>query len=409
YYLLTTVVQGQDAGLPGEYLNFAGYRAVGMGRAYVGLAEGTDAVPWNAAGLGLLRPNTLSLLHTRTVENFNLEYISYAQPLYRWGGLGLSFVRLDSGALAQTDELNRETGSFRDVQETFMVGYGFTPFTETSSKGFIQRISLGTTFKYSQQKLAQASAKGMGMDMGTLLNLRYGLSLGLRIQNALPTKLKFETGTDEFPRVISTGFASRLFRQNLVLTADVDKAIGVTQKIKWRMGAEATLWQIAKLRGGFDFNRKEFTFGLGYIWGRYGLDYASSGSEIGLSHRFGISYSFGGYPVAVEAYPQAFSPVGMKKTTTLSVQINHSQRIFSWALDIRNQNRDLIRSIRGSGQPPSELVWDGTTEKGTMVPAGNYTYTLTVTDAEGRQETTPPQVVRVNYGTPLDTLELQSR
>ena len=39
----------------------------------------------------------------------------------------------------------------------------------------------------------------------------------------------------------------------------MEKALDVAQGAKWRIGAEGTLWEVAKLRGGFDFSRKAFT------------------------------------------------------------------------------------------------------------------------------------------------------
>ena len=39
-----------------------------------------------------------------------------------------------------------------------------------------------------------------------------------------------------------------------------------------------------------------------------------------------------------------------------------------------------------------------------MVAASNYIYTMEVTNADGNKETTPPQIVRVVYGTPMDRL-----
>ena len=59
-----------------------------MARAVTAVAEGTDAVPWNPAGLGLLKPNQLSLAHTQTQEGAYLENIGYAQPIYRFGAFG---------------------------------------------------------------------------------------------------------------------------------------------------------------------------------------------------------------------------------------------------------------------------------------------------------------------------------
>lgn len=399
--LATAARAAQDAGLPGSYLNYAGGAQVnGMGRAFVGLAEGTDAVAWNPAGLSLLRPNIFNLMHTQTAEQARLGHIGYAQPVRRWGGFGLAYTRLDSGALPETNEFNQEVGNFRDVQETFMVGAGLRPK---------RSFSLGSTFKLSRQSISGASAAGWGLDLGLLGAVSRSVRLGLRIQNLIAPSLKFDTATDRFPRMATLGAAAKLLDNRLVLTADVEKAVDAPQTLQWRAGVEGTLWQVAKLRAGFDLNRREFTFGMGYLWGRYGLDFASSNGPVGATNRFGMTYSYGGYGVTIRAKPEMFSPVGLTKKTTLEIQVDHAKRIHSWVLQIKDQEKNVVHSIRGSGVPPQKLTWDGMTGYGMMVRAGIYAYALTVTDVDGRVETTPQQTLRVEYGTPLDTLEIRTK
>lgn len=397
--LLTSMAYAaSDFGLPGAYLNFAGGAQVfGMGRAYVALADGANAVAWNPAGLAFLRPNVIGFLHTRTSEEASLDYIGYAQPIYGFGGLGLGYVRLDSGSLPETNEFNQTLGTFRNVEETFMAGYGFTA---------VPWLSAGGTFKFSQQRMAGISATGWGLDLGFISELRHYLRAGMRFQNVITPALKYETATDKFPRLMTIGLAARLLQDCLILTWDMEKALDVSQGAKWRIGVEGTLWEVAKLRGGFDFSRKAFTFGLGYQWGRSCLDYSFTPIDTRFAQRFGVTYSFGGYPVSIHANPEAFSPLGLKKRTTFNIRVIHTESIYEWVLQIRDQDAKVIFSARGRGKPPEKITWDGRTQYGTVVPAGNYTYEFSITDMDGRTETTPQKIIRVEYGTPIDTLQL---
>lgn len=398
-----------DAGLPGAYLNHTGGSQVtGMGRAFVGFAEGTDAIAWNASGLGLLRSNTVNLMHSQTVQQATLDSFAYAQPIYRYGGIGVNYIRLDSGSIPQTDELNRQVGDFSDVQDTLMVGYGITPYQPTKPRGIVRKFSLGGAIKYSRQSIAGLSVSGWGADIGGLAHLKHGFSAGMRIQNIIAPEFAYETASDTFPRLMTIGFAQRFFNEKLVGTTDFEKGDS-GQKFKVRSGLESTLWRMVKLRGGFDLIEKEFSFGLGYLYGPYQINYTSKSNEAGHGHFFGLSYSFGGFPVSIQATPDTFSPVGLKKNTTLGIQVNHSKKIFGWEVQIRDQARDLVRVMRGSGSPPASLIWDGTNGLGVMVSGGLYTYSLTVIDEDGKKETTPQQVIKVEYGTPLDTLELHTR
>jgi len=410
--LLCTVSQAvpQDAGLPGAYLGFAGgARAGAMGRSFVAVADGADCVVWNPAGLGYLRPNTVSLTHAGTVEQTSLDTLLYAQPLFLRGGFGLGYVRMDSGSLPLTDELNRRMGSFNDLQQTYLLSYGMPVYSARSAGRFLQTVSAGATFKFSKQDLYDTRASGWGMDLGVLAKFRRNITAGIKLQNAVAPRLKYETSTDIFQRLLTVGVAVGFLKNNLSVASDLEKAIGVEQRLRWSLGVEGIMWNVIKLRGGFDLKNKEFAFGFGYVFGRHEIAYAASTNDMGLSHNLGLVYSFGGFPVTIQANPQSFSPVGLRKSTTFGIMVKNSQRLYGWTLDIKNQDGVVVRVFRGSGTPPPELSWDGSTQKGLMVAAGNYIYTLQVTDAEGKKEMTMPQVVRIEYGTPLDMLEMRTR
>lgn len=390
----------QDAGLPGAYLRSVGSpRVAAMARAVTAAAEGVDAAPWNPAALGLLRQRALSLSHTQTQEGAYLENVGYAQQLYRFGGVGLNYFRLDSGGLPQTDDFNRSVGTFHDVEQTVMAGYGVT------GPG---ALSLGATLKYSRQSLAEVSAGGWGLDLGLRQDWRWGLSWGLRLQNALAPSLRYATGSDEFPRVWSGGLALRLWRDRLLVAADARKMLGANEPLQAALGVEASLLSCARLRAGFDFFHSEYDLGLGWQFGRHGLDYAaSSPTEGDYAQNIGYSYSWGGYSVAIHARPEVFSPAAVSKTTTFFIELRHARPIYSWELWLRDQTGNVVRAFRGSGNPPDRIEWNGTNDLGANVAAGSYRYCLTLRDIDARQETTPEQIVTVKYATLLDAIEIK--
>ncbi|HAM36899.1 MAG TPA: hypothetical protein DEB40_09640 [Elusimicrobia bacterium] len=391
----------QTAGLPGAYLDFVGGpRLSGMGRAYVGLAEGADAVSWNPGGLGFLRPNVVGFMHTQTEEQARLDYVGYAQPIYRWGALGLAYTRLDSGALPQTDEFNRTVGQFRDLQQAFMAGYGLAVHP---------RLSLGGTFKFAQQSLSGASAKGWGMDLGALAKLQDHYQAGVRVRNLISPRLSYDSGVDSFSRVVTLGLAGKWLQERLAVTADVERGADSSGDVNWRLGAEGTLWRVVKLRAGFDFAMKEFSVGVGYQWGRSSVGAAIGSNQYGFAQKVGMDYAFGGYDLILSAAPEVFSPMGLTKRTIFAIKLNHSTPIDAWVFEIRNQHNDVVYKVMGSGRPPTELTWDGRTSYGMVVAPGAYGATLNVTDKNGRTEITPVQTVRVQYGTPLDELEISVR
>ena len=262
--------------------------------AYVGLAEGTDAINWNPAGLGRLRPNITSLMHTNTNEG--LISSPSAMPSRSSPARGRTTCALIQ-ARPQTNEFNQEVGRFSDVQQAIMVGYGISPF---------QALSLGGTFKFAQQSMAGSKASGWGVDIGVLGMLKHGLSWGVRVQNAVAPSLSYESGEDQFPRVVTAGVPTRLLTNRLVLTADTERAVGGTQTMKWRLGVEGTFLKVASLRAGFDIVDKSFNVGFGYTFGRKSVSFVNSANSMGSpACRPGLRVR--GYEVVVNADKQTFA------------------------------------------------------------------------------------------------------
>jgi hypothetical protein len=292
-------------------------------------------------------------------------------------------------------------GSFHDVEQTIMAGYGVAVRRSTA---------LGATLKFSHQSLSGAKASGWGLDLGMLQALRYGLVLGLRLQNAMTPTLRYSTGNDQFPRSLTAGLGCKLWRDRLIVELDAQRDLSDLQPTQVHFGIEGAVLPNAKVRTGFDITRKEFTIGLGYQFGRQAIDYAmASPTEGDYAQNFGYNYAFGGYAVTVNARPKVFSPSGISnKTTTFIIEIKHTKRIYSWELQLRDQTNNVVRSIRGNGSPPPSIEWDGTNEHGANLSAGTYIYTLTISDIDGRKERTPEQVVTLKYPTPLDEMEMKS-
>ncbi|MDE2236714.1 MAG: hypothetical protein KGK30_02380, partial [Elusimicrobia bacterium] len=56
-------------------------RAMALGQSYVALAEGSDALTWNPAGLGVTQQKEFAYSYLRYVQNLDTPlYMAYAQP-----------------------------------------------------------------------------------------------------------------------------------------------------------------------------------------------------------------------------------------------------------------------------------------------------------------------------------------
>ncbi len=77
----------------------AGARALGMGSAYVGLANDITAIYWNPAGLARLNHNAAIFDHSNWLASVSYDFTGLAVQLGGAGALGLSVTALNMGEM----------------------------------------------------------------------------------------------------------------------------------------------------------------------------------------------------------------------------------------------------------------------------------------------------------------------
>lgn len=106
-----------------QFLRFgAGARALALGEAYTGLAEGPEAIFWNPAGLADQRRPALHYSRTELLTFFHHDFAAYAQPLGR-GALGASFTRFSQNSMPLVNNSNVVVGRFSPHSEAVAVAY----------------------------------------------------------------------------------------------------------------------------------------------------------------------------------------------------------------------------------------------------------------------------------------------
>src|SRR5438046_2937925 len=73
--------QSQNAGVPGEWLmRYTSARTLGLGGAFVALADDPLGVLWNPAGLSLMNENELRFENARMFGDTQLNSFGFAVP-----------------------------------------------------------------------------------------------------------------------------------------------------------------------------------------------------------------------------------------------------------------------------------------------------------------------------------------
>lgn len=272
----------------------SGVRPVGMGGAYVAIADDINAVYWNPAGLIQLGSKEFSVVHTAWLEKINHESLAFATPAGNKFAYGLNV------AYFGTTDIDRRTALGTNDGKAKVADY----YESVSLAGKVMdSISLGVTLKGLQMMLDNDRGSGYALDAGALQKLPLNMTLGVMVQNLGP-KMKAVDTSEKLPTNLKAGLAWKAVQNKLVLAGDID--MPNDREMKLHAGAEYRFNKIFILRAGYEDvgslgNSSGMTAGISinedmldeilnvnmqfdYAWLYFG--------DLGSTHRIGISVKF---------------------------------------------------------------------------------------------------------------------
>ena len=383
------MAQEDNGGAPGSWLSdYVTARSLGMGGAFVAVADEASAVAWNPAGLALLVPNELRFETARLFEDTSVNAFNFAVPGNRLPSFGLSVISLSSGDFQRTNELNDDLGTFKESE---------TAYFFSMAKNLNTRFAVGTNVKLVRQNVEEFSATGFGLDLGAIYAVTPSVKVAVSAMNLGGPNLTLRDTKETFPVEFRAGFSAVVLNGRGLLTAEMDQADG--PGMRFRGGSEYWVQPMIGLRVGM--NDQEPAGGLSYRFsGKYQFDYGVQDHAMGLAHRLGLTYRFGGFFASAKADPAVFSPTGEKAVTKIDLNARTKAETESWSLVVVNKSEETVRTFGGKGVPPAHLLWDGKDETGLPLPDGDYRYTLTVRDLEGHVIDSQTRVVQISTGGP---------
>jgi hypothetical protein len=286
-----------DGGYAGAFLRMSlSARALGMGGAFVGVADDGFASSFNPAGLIQIEKPTLSASYRFMSLDRKLSYVSYQQQVKGGAAIGAYWINSGVKDVETRDDRGEVTGELTNYENAITVNF---------AKKLIKEFSLGVNIKYSQYNLASLNAYTMGFDFGVLIYPKDKLRVGLAVDN-LGMKYSWvsskywqefdQTGTDtedKFPVNFKLGGSYLLLKDKLLLSLQADK--NSKQDARFHLGAEYR-W-LEYFAGRLGYNDGSLTFGLGIKHKvksiTLGFDYAFISSQVGTNPDHLVSMSFG--------------------------------------------------------------------------------------------------------------------
>ena len=318
-----------------EFLNIgvdAG--ALGMGTAVIASSQNGTAGYWNPAGLSQINGQQINLMHAAYFANIaQYDYISYAKPINKEMGMGLSLIRFGVDNIMNTSQLIDEQGNINYDRITYFSAADYAFLLSIGKKNLLKNLSAGASAKIIYRHIGNfASGYGFGFDIGLQYQRRKWL-LGFMLRDATTTfnywtidQNTFQAIADAIPGQNNTSpkaveltlpkmqlgiarqfqlkknwqllteldFNARFFQMNTLISS---KFISIDPSL----GLNFSYNKMAFIRLGINNFRKEISFdaeslkfqpnaGLGFKYKGLQLDYALTniGSNNFFSHVFSL-------------------------------------------------------------------------------------------------------------------------
>jgi len=254
-------------------------RAIAVGGAYAGMAEGVHAMAYNPAGLARQTNIEFSFSHNIGIID-SMDYLVLGMPIKAGGILGGSVLYRYMPPID-----NPGASDAAVVSNDMVVTLGYALGFRTTAESF-ENLTAGLNFKWLRSVLGEYTATSVAFDLGVWWqpNTIKSLQFGLAVQN-LGVPLKYIKEEDSLPLNLKFGTAYCLLVQpqhQVRLIVDLN----VPVETKWlRVGGGLEYWfnKLVALRVGYQYQNETLA---SVILGGVGVRYMVENVELQLDYAF---------------------------------------------------------------------------------------------------------------------------
>jgi tetratricopeptide (TPR) repeat protein len=283
----------QDGGTDSVFKLGAGARAIGVGRAFVSLADDASAMYWNPAALKNVQRMQFMAMYMPLYGDFTeatYTYFGFVYPTLSAGAFGVGYMGVGT-TFDGYDDVSRPTGEGDYSESQILVSYA----AERHVGWFFGNLAVGANFKISRQTVDPFSSTAPGVDLG----FRYipdgakSLVFGVNVQDLSGAQYKLDLEEDTVDRTILMGAGyTKRFDNGAALRLMLQYDMPERADGRFHAGAEYAFSRFLALRAGFDDDTA--TFGLGVGAYDYGLDIAYySKDEAGSTQAYAFTGAWG--------------------------------------------------------------------------------------------------------------------
>jgi len=285
-FLSTSAFSAGNTGL--AFLKIgAGARATAMGEAFVAIANDASGVFWNPGALPWVNEKQVHFTHNKWIQDVTNEAVSVVVPS-SIGAFGVSAMLTNIDGIEQRTIPSQEPlGEVSAHDFSFGLSYG---------RMFGQKLSVGATAKFINEKIYLQNANGYAVDFGFRFQpFSSGIYVGGAVMNMGSMSELFKESI-KLPALMRFGVAYNVpvSKRNVLLSADFVKVF--EEESHLNLGMEIQPIKMLKLRDGYQtgYDERDLTTGFGLAVGQFFLDYAyvPFDSDLGNSQRFSFAIVF---------------------------------------------------------------------------------------------------------------------
>lgn len=377
-----------------------GARPVGMGEVFTGVADDTNAVYWNPAGLALARGVGFTATHAQWVEGVSHEFFAAHANFKEQGALGASFTFLGTGTFLEA--LETPNGDFGGLGSAVSASDFAAAIAYAQRLGvwfggpFFRKSSLSLKANVVGQRVVHETGYGLSFDLGYLYEIKrrktyFGFTasnVGTKIKS-FTQPLQVRLGASHTLHKVLSKKDRLLFALESGLHNDTGFRIGVGSEYTLRFGRIAASWR-AGYRTPTDLG------GLSGLTAGFGLLHPIGGTDVSLdyayvpfgilgqTHRVSLSVRLGAGPEPPKAFLRTAAAFTLgKESLPLRLTVKGEEPIAKWRVSILDGTGKIVQIFQGEGEPPLSLKWDGRRLSGKPAEEGRYKAILDVVDLEG--------------------------
>ncbi len=291
-----------------------GTRPLGMGGAFVALADDANAVQENPAGMAFFEKGTRYATFTHAnlfgVAELARDHVAFAQADSGYSAFGLAWSRFSANL--DPEAWTEDAYAYSGAKLISSGAENDWPKVAVGWQGKYLRVDSGLVEDPLGGAVGGATASGYGVSLGMMAKLRPSLSFGVLVQD-LYSSLSWATGTMEvLPMQARAGAAYRL-TESTVFSAEgrgsqASNGFGFSS---WHAGGEhwifdgkSLMWNTVRnvgVRAGYfqqvaNNDGGQFSVGGSARSDQWQVDYSyqfgGNAQQLGATHRIGLGMNF---------------------------------------------------------------------------------------------------------------------